>query len=113
MFRWLNFWKKKPTATSPTAPPESGPAADSIIVVAVAIDHAELPNEDRVRANYAELFPDAPALGRSFGDSTKLVLAMDDGARGAIIMLPAPIPWSDLEGPCSWAYWWPEAAESM
>lgn len=114
MFGWLNFWKKNHAAPSPTAPAESVPAAESMtIIVAVAIDHAELPVEDRVRANYAELFPDAPALGRSFGDGTKLVLAMDEGAMGAIIMLPAPIPWGDLEGPCSWAYWWPEAAESM
>jgi hypothetical protein len=31
----------------------------------------------------------------------------------AIALLPAPIPWSNLEGPCATAWWWPEATERM
>ena len=31
----------------------------------------------------------------------------------AIALMPAPIPWSNLEGPCATAWWWPEAAERM
>ena len=27
--------------------------------------------------------------------------------------MPAPIPWSNLEGPCETAWWWPEAGAKM
>ena len=27
--------------------------------------------------------------------------------------MPAPIPWSNLEGPCATAWWWPDATEKM
>jgi hypothetical protein len=29
----------------------------------------------------------------------------------AIALVSAPIPWSNLEGPCATAWWWPEATE--
>jgi hypothetical protein len=31
----------------------------------------------------------------------------------AIALVPAPIPWSNLEGPCATAWWWPAATERM
>jgi hypothetical protein len=31
----------------------------------------------------------------------------------AVALVPTPIPWSNLEGPCATAWWWPEAAERM
>jgi hypothetical protein len=31
----------------------------------------------------------------------------------AISLMPVPIPWSELEGPCATAWWWPEATERM
>ena len=31
----------------------------------------------------------------------------------AVALMPAPIPWSNLEGPCATAWWWPEATEKM
>lgn len=31
----------------------------------------------------------------------------------AIALMPAPIPWSNLEGPCATAWWWPDATEKM
>src|SRR5262245_15463851 len=30
-----------------------------------------------------------------------------------VSLMPAPIPWSDLEGPCATAWWWPEATARM
>ena len=35
------------------------------------------------------------------------------GGNLAVSLMPAPIPWSDLEGPCATAWWWPEATERM
>ena len=31
------------------------------------------------------------------------------GNTAAVALMPAPIPWSNLEGPCETAWWWPEA----
>jgi hypothetical protein len=31
----------------------------------------------------------------------------------AVALMPAPIPWSDLEGPCATSWWWEEATEKM
>jgi len=33
--------------------------------------------------------------------------------RAAVALMPAPIPWSNLEGPCATAWWWPEATDKM
>ena len=38
------------------------------------------------------------ALAFPFGDNT-----------AAVALVPMPIPWSNLEGPCETAWWWPEA----
>jgi hypothetical protein len=32
-----------------------------------------------------------------------------DGEPSMVGLMPAPIPWSQLEGPCATAWWWPEA----
>ena len=33
--------------------------------------------------------------------------------RAAVALMPTPIPWAKLDGPCATAWWWPEAAEKM
>ncbi|MFO1006489.1 MAG: DUF4261 domain-containing protein [Planctomycetaceae bacterium] len=34
-------------------------------------------------------------------------------AQIAVSLMPVPIPWSSLEGPCETAWWWPNATEAM
>jgi hypothetical protein len=34
-------------------------------------------------------------------------------AVGAIALMPAPIPWPDLEGPCETAWYWPDASKAL
>ncbi len=41
-----------------------------------------------------------------------LIFPLGDG-KAAVALMPAPIPWSNLEGPCAAAWWWPEATERM
>jgi hypothetical protein len=50
----------------------------------------------------AEAERSADALAARVGDAD-LVIGL----------MPAPIPWSELEGPCATAFWWPEAASVM
>jgi len=35
------------------------------------------------------------------------------GGQLAVSLMPAPIPWSSLEGPCATAWWWPDATKAM
>jgi hypothetical protein len=62
-------------------------------------------------------------LGRLFGakpgaekdqtwEGTNLVFEFRD-AMIAVAMMPGPVPWEDLEGPCATAWWWREATEKM
>jgi len=64
-------------------------------------------------------FPDADLFARALGDSR--VVKLDhageamwafevDGEPSIVGLVPAPLPWSQLEGPCATAWWWPEAA---
>lgn len=41
-----------------------------------------------------------------------LMLECED-AQIIIMLMPGQIPWSELEGPCATAWWWPEATEEM
>lgn len=36
-----------------------------------------------------------------------------EGAQIFVMLAPFAIPWSDLEGPCATAWWWPEATDVM
>ena len=36
-----------------------------------------------------------------------------DGDTVAVSLMPQPVPWSDLEGPCREAWYWPQAAEAL
>ncbi len=45
-------------------------------------------------------------------DEKVLMLECED-AQVVIMLMPGPIPWSELEGPCATAWWWPEATEAM
>ena len=51
-------------------------------------------------------------LGSVREDDGKIVFGLG-GDHAAIALMPAPIPWTELEGPCATAWWWPEAGEKM
>jgi len=47
-------------------------------------------------------------------ESSAEALAAGVGDADLVIgLMTAPIPWSELEGPCATAFWWPEAASVM
>lgn len=43
-------------------------------------------------------------------DASAIQLSVD-GSPVSVGLIPAPVPWSNLEGPCATAWWWPEAEE--
>jgi len=62
-----------------------------------------------IRADFHENWPDLPKPVKSDGGEENTIgFAVGDD----IVLLgvmPAPIPWGDLEGPCETSWLWPEA----
>ena len=95
-----------------------------IAIAMVATSSTRLPPASEIVTAAGGRSAKSPGLlGRLFGakpgaakeqewDGTNLVFNFRD-AMIAVALMPGPIPWSDLEGPCATAWWWDEAAEKM
>lgn len=87
--------------------------ADSNTIVAmVALNAPCLPEPSRILATLQERAPDCPIPTEVTRKDDTLVFHLGDSIV-AVSLMPAAIPWSDLEGPCATAWWWPEATQSM
>jgi hypothetical protein len=78
----------------------------------VALEEAEAPRPDPLFAELKARWPDAPPPREVSQASGVLSFKLDD-ANAAVALMPAPIPWTDLEGPCACAWYWPKAVEAM
>lgn len=78
----------------------------------VALSDQLLPRPEAIAAELAERFPEAPALTAT-SQSEGGVTFTFGGATGNYTLVDRTIPWSQLEGPCATAWYWPEAAEAM
>lgn len=88
-------------------------ADDSNVLLAmVALNSATLPEASVVTASFAERCPECTVPGDIEAKDGTLVFRLN-GNMAAVSLMPAPIPWSDLEGPCATAWWWPEATTRM
>lgn len=82
------------------------------LLAMVALDAPQLPPLRQLVEAFARrgFVPEAVA-GLEEREAT-VVFPVGDG-RMAISLVPTPIAWERLEGPCRCAWWWPEAAERM
>jgi hypothetical protein len=87
-------------------------AGSNTPVAMVALNSPRLPESARILASLRERCPDCPPPSDLTQKDNNLVFHMGD-SMAAVSLIPAPIPWSDLEGPCATAWWWPEATERM
>ena len=78
----------------------------------VALERAELPTFEHFAAWHAEQFPDAPQPVLAAGTDKLMTFTIGD-LTAAATLIPRPIPWSQLEGPCATAWYWPEASAEM
>lgn len=78
----------------------------------VALERPEMPAFDRVVAWHAKRFPDAPQPVLS-GSTDKLLTFTIGDYTAAATLVTRPIPWSQLEGPCATAWYWPGAAAAL
>jgi hypothetical protein len=91
----------------------SQPQAQQLMVIAmVALPESGWPDSTQLAASLARLFRDAPPLVHT--DSKDNSMVFDYGGLTAFVsLMPAPIPWGDLEFPCAANPFWPEATETM
>jgi hypothetical protein len=86
-------------------------SSDAVLAM-VALSDYDLPDETRIFDFLEESFPDAPDVSRIERNDDTIVFKVADLV-GTISLMPTPIPWTDLEGPCATAWYWPEATEAM
>ena len=78
----------------------------------VALDSPHLPEPDELADALQQEFPDAPPF-RPAGRTEALLTGQIGDYTFAVTLVPQPIPWSQLEGPCATAWYWPEAASDL
>ncbi len=62
--------------------------------------------------NFQKTWPDAPTPSEIDEQDDVTMFNVGD-SKVIFAMMPAPIPWSDLEGPCATSVLWPNAAEEL
>lgn len=85
----------------------------SPLLAFVALTSDRMPSSVAVLAALQEEFPVEPVpCAEDESGGNILMFAAGDG-RAIAALMPVPIPWSDLEGPCATAWWWPEATATL
>ena len=78
----------------------------------VAINDKRLPPSQEIFDYYYQNWPSSPEVTDDDRDDNVMVFNMGDSA-GIIALVTAPIPWSELEGPCATAWYWPDACQEL
>jgi hypothetical protein len=73
---------------------------------------AEAPSFEKIAEWHAEHFPSVPQPTLA-GSTEKLLTFTIGDLTAAATLVDRPIPWSQLEGPCATAWYWPAAAAAL
>ncbi|MDI7277294.1 MAG: DUF4261 domain-containing protein [Anaerolineae bacterium] len=89
--------------------------SNAVALAMVALSEPRLPTPEALQAYLSDNLGLAVRVEAArAGDGGLSSLALDMGSsRGFVGLMPVPIPWPELEGPCATAWWWPEATEVM
>jgi hypothetical protein len=102
--RW--FGRSEPAEDS------SVPDQDAPLLAFVALNQDWLASADVLEARLKDFLQPNPGFTNfELSDGTATFAVREQTC--AVALLPAPIPWSDLEGPCATNWMWPEATEKM
>jgi hypothetical protein len=78
----------------------------------IALNDREPLDQVKGTAFLKRTLPGIPDL-EVVGQEDDLIVYRTGGAVATMILMPAPIPWSDLEGPCATAWYWRDATRMM
>lgn len=78
----------------------------------VMLNEPLMPSFDEVAQFVAERFEEAPKLEQA-GSTENMFTCTIGEYTAAATLVPKPVPWSQLEGPCATAWYWPAAAEAL
>ena len=78
----------------------------------ILLDEVELPAFEDVARFVGENYADGPSMTVA-GSTDNLFTCSIGDYTAAATLVPKPVPWSQLEGPCATAWFWPEAAENV
>jgi hypothetical protein len=87
------------------------PQESKSLVCMVALNEEALPSASEIQVALAARLPGASESEITEDDGTFTIELGKN--RGIVSTIPAPIPWSELAGPCETAWWWPEATEQL
>ena len=78
----------------------------------IALSDPLLPSPEAVAAQLADRFPDASPLKVTSQSDGGVTFSFGE-ATGNYTLVDQAIPWTNLEGPCATAWYWPKAADAM
>ena len=78
----------------------------------VILEEPELPPFEDVARFVGENYVDGPVMTVA-GRTDNLFTCTIDDYTAAVTLVPKSIPWSQLEGPCETAWYWPTASETL
>ena len=91
---------------------ENMAAEASPLVAMIAVNSDRMPDLRAVFRSLGQVFSDLPPINSVSGEEGQMLFQFGENL-AAIALMPGPIPWPELEGPCETAWWWPEAAARM
>ena len=87
------------------------PSSKSLVAM-VALNRPALPKWPRVLASLKARWRGCPKA-KEASEKDKTISCWLGEDLVAVSLMPVPIPWSELEGPCATAWWWPEATDRL
>jgi hypothetical protein len=78
----------------------------------VLLDRPELPEFADVTRFINQMYPEAPEMAVA-GSTENLLTCTIGEYTAAVTLVPRPVPWPQLEGPCATAWYWPTATEAL
>ncbi len=91
---------------------ESENDPSSAIVAMLALNSETMPTPQHLADALKLRLPDGPAPEQVEGDDGTITFHLGAWI-AAISLMPVPIAWSELEGSCATAWWWPDAADEL
>lgn len=78
----------------------------------VMLKENKMPSFDEMAQSIAERFEEPPTIEQA-GSTENMFTCTIGEYTAAATLVPNPVPWSQLEGPCATAWYWPDAEESL